>query len=172
MASIKWKVTQINGVAQRPSMWQERWPYQDIQPHSTDFHILFRAVLLPEVTLCTTPSLVLVPVKGNRWCISSTWQRTLWFLDMDGCLFLLGAVRSCGAASTSCWDTSPLWRWQKGPASFLSEVNEHLCVGSWKTSATNCLEMPRPEKSWVGKIVSEIFPKCKEQLSGRKCMLS
>ena len=98
---IKWKVTQISGVPQRPSIWQERQPYQEVQRHITDFHISLRAVLLPEVTLCTTPSLVLVPVKGNTRSISATWQRTPWFLDTDSFLFLWGAVGSRGAAGTS-----------------------------------------------------------------------
>lgn len=99
---IKWKVTQISGVTQRPSIWQERWPYHEAQQHIMYFHIPLRAVLLPEVTLCTTPSLVLVPVKGNTWSISATWQRALWFLDVDGFLFLLGVVASRGATGTSC----------------------------------------------------------------------
>lgn len=91
---ITWKVTQISGVTQRPSIGRTDGLIKRSSNTSQISTSLIRAVLLPEVTLCTTPSLVLVPVKGNTRFISAARQRTPWFLDMDGFLFFRGAVGS------------------------------------------------------------------------------
>lgn len=105
------------------------------------------------------------------WCLWKETQSisagTYWNLTGNYPLISghrwLPALRKCSGEPRCCWYLllrhKPFVESEKRPASLPSKANEYLCVESWRTSTENSLEMPRPEKSWLWKIVPAIFPK-------------